>query len=532
MSRWFKPTLLGASLLTAISLPAHSSSTPRIIDGTDASVNDWPFIVAMVSKGVNAYEGQHCGGSYIGGRYVLTAAHCVNNTDESDIEMVVGINNLNNESSEGERFAVNKIYVHPDYNDDTLENDIAIIELTRDASQFSSVRLADENTRANTADGTVLTVAGWGSTTPEYGNHTQPAQLQQVDAPMVNQGTCAATFAGVSSNVDSVNFCAGTAQEGFDSCRGDSGGPLVVKDTGIQLGIVSYGKSRCGEANSYGVYTNISQYTDWIEQHTSGFSYEQTKFIGFFSPGNHTHTFDFVNDSGAAMSFSNMTPSTGSITNNTCLSGLASGSSCAVTVRFPVAIYDSGTATLSFDYQINGKNYQTAAKANYVGSERGSALLADRMGVDAGNVYVNENPWVAYGDNGIRSATIGDSQQSAVFFDKLPRGLYAFDVGIDSEEGFDHLYLLVNGERKGQVSGKTSFSDQIFLSGGSNWIGLVYKKDGSQATSSDFASVSNFRHVDPTTQGSANTGGSSSGGGGSLGWLSLLALFPLMRRRK
>ena len=48
-------------------------------------------------------------------------------------------------------------------------------------------------------------------------------------------------------------ICAG--QVGRDSCNGDSGGPLV--QNGRQIGIVSWGSSRCG-GSLPGVYTRVS----------------------------------------------------------------------------------------------------------------------------------------------------------------------------------------------------------------------------------------------------------------------------------
>lgn len=52
-------------------------------------------------------------------------------------------------------------------------------------------------------------------------------------------------------------ICAGFPNK--DSCDGDSGGPLTYEtndDETVQIGIVSFGPSRCGA--SVGVYTLIS----------------------------------------------------------------------------------------------------------------------------------------------------------------------------------------------------------------------------------------------------------------------------------
>jgi hypothetical protein len=57
---------------------------------------------------------------------------------------------------------------------------------------------------------------------------------------------------------------------GRDSCNGDSGGPIAYRefsdDPWYQVGLVSYGTSKCGQGEP-GVYTKIEGYLDWIAKH-------------------------------------------------------------------------------------------------------------------------------------------------------------------------------------------------------------------------------------------------------------------------
>ena len=233
----FFPTMLFAESTANIS--------PRIINGSDATLGEWPSIVALVKSGQNAFDGQFCGGSFLGGRYVLTAAHCVEFMDPAKLDAVIGINNLNNEGSEGIRVPVRRIYVHEDYFNSNLVNDIAILELDREVSS-PAITIADATTRTSTAAGSRMSVAGWGTTTPS-GSSVYPSVLQKVDVNLQDQSTCYMAMSGlnpsgISFNPNSTNFCAGTANN-EDSCRGDSGGPIIVADTGVQLGIVSWGSA-------------------------------------------------------------------------------------------------------------------------------------------------------------------------------------------------------------------------------------------------------------------------------------------------
>ena len=58
----------------------------------------------------------------------------------------------------------------------------------------------------------------------------------------------------------------GLREGGQDACQGDSGGPLVTRDDrpGFSLiGITSFGFG-CARPGSYGVFTEVSAFLDWI----------------------------------------------------------------------------------------------------------------------------------------------------------------------------------------------------------------------------------------------------------------------------
>ncbi|WP_159739732.1 S1 family peptidase [Vibrio atypicus] len=537
MIRILATPMIGAVAL--LSLPAQAQDiTPRIIDGVEASQSDWPYMTALVFKGQSATDGQFCGGSYIGERYVLTAAHCVFGITADDLDVIVGINDLKNEGTEGSRLSVSKIYLHHEYTANSLENDVAILELPRklSANEAIPVELANVNTRGETYVGAPLTVAGWGSTTPEYGNHTATDQLLEVTVPMVSQSDCATAFPWVLNDENSAKFCAGTNTEGYDSCRGDSGGPLVVESTGIQLGIVSYGSLRCGEQGSYGVYSNISYLNNWIEQHSSGFSYVREEFAGYRTPGSLEHDFVFQNFSNDAVVYKgvarNWLSSDFTIVANSCREDtpLSSGSQCVVRVSKNNP-HDYGETTLSvdFSYEQNGKRYTVDSIAHFEVADELHESLADALSLSNGEtLYSNEHPWQVT-SNGLRSAPINDNERSTLIIDGLAPGIYSFDARI-STEFVDYVYLYINGQIIDGIGGEHNFNQQIQLFNESNRIKFDYVKDGSISEGDDAVYITNFRKGVQTSSGGTNTSGG--GGGGSLGWLSLLALLPLLRRRQ
>merc|ERR1711931_200817 len=97
-------------------------SKDRIVGGFEAEPNQWPWQVALFVD--NAW---FCGGSLISENYVLTAAHCVDGASYYDI--MAGAHNVR-ESSEPNRVEITSFngWYHPQWDPNTLSNDIALIE--------------------------------------------------------------------------------------------------------------------------------------------------------------------------------------------------------------------------------------------------------------------------------------------------------------------------------------------------------------------------------------------------------------------
>lgn len=66
----------------------------------------------------------------------------------------------------------------------------------------------------------------------------------------------------------------------FSFRLGDSGSPLMHYDAKkfqwVLTGIVSFGQKKCGTEGFPAVYTNVTNYLDWIEKNTSDGDDEDT----------------------------------------------------------------------------------------------------------------------------------------------------------------------------------------------------------------------------------------------------------------
>ena len=226
-------------------------------------------------------------------KWVLTAAHCVDGASSDDIQVLAGTQDL---EEGGRRIDVEAIRMHPDYRGDTLENDIALLELAGPARVEEAVVLPDAERSAEVAEpGVPATAIGWGLLRPlrcEPGSKTgahrcrprgggaghfvddltgRPvdlsdvftSRLMQVELPLVGEQTCRNAYPG--APIDRRTLCAGLKVGGKDSCQGDSGGPLVVRDGDewVQVGVVSWGAD-CAKPGKYGVYTSVGTFAEWV----------------------------------------------------------------------------------------------------------------------------------------------------------------------------------------------------------------------------------------------------------------------------
>ena len=249
----------------------------RVQDGSDSNPGAWPFMAALVQADATiAADGLFCGGVLIHPEWVLTAAHCLPDTSAEDVHVVLGRNDLR--TAGGERIQAAELIVHPGYKDDTLENDVALIRLTR-ASNQPTIRMTVEAEAARFAPGVSATVVGWGITDPD-GTEASAIQQQAV-LPIVAIQTAAAS--GLGPFTDTM-LAAGFADSTTSPCPGDSGGPLLVSDgAGGELvaGMISFVTPGC---INYSGYTRAASFVDWVTART-GIQIAASSLILNYKPG-------------------------------------------------------------------------------------------------------------------------------------------------------------------------------------------------------------------------------------------------------
>jgi secreted trypsin-like serine protease len=236
-------------------MPARAHA---VVGGSNVPEGGASYAVTLLDgalEGLEPWQRAFCGGSLVGPRTVLTAAHCARQADA--IEALAGRTNLL--ASGGRRVRVTSISVHPGFDAATFRNDVALLTL---ASAVPYARVAVDRAGA-AAPGTLASVLGWGDLSEHQGSQT--AWLQTGSMPVFGDDACRALLG---PRFDATTqLCAGPPAVHADACQGDSGGPLVVGAT--QVGIVSNGHG-CGR--SPGVYTRLAApgIRDWIAAHMEG----------------------------------------------------------------------------------------------------------------------------------------------------------------------------------------------------------------------------------------------------------------------
>lgn len=246
----------------------RASLNPRninelIVGGATAIDGAYPWQVSLRRSA----NGNHfCGGSIISNRWIVTAAHCVQEGQTYYVR--TGLQLRSDQPDQNIR--TRSVVRHESYDSPVnFNNDIALLELS-ETIQFSksvqAICIHDENLGLpipGQAEPPIVT--GWG-TTSEGGNLANA--LQMVEVPLVTKNNCRQAYG--SSQVTDEMICAGDfSQGGIDACQGDSGGPLVYKHENqwMLLGVVSWGGG-CARPEAPGVYTRVYKFREWISQKT------------------------------------------------------------------------------------------------------------------------------------------------------------------------------------------------------------------------------------------------------------------------
>jgi len=258
------------------------------LGGTETSINEYPWLVALLFRSSNFQGGKstgsQCGGTLINDRWILSAAHCVTGESTDGVKIALGEHDWSTESeTRSITRNVVKIEMHNRYSEKTMDYDFALLKIDTpvDFSKYEHIRPAclpqTDNIGSEPDTGMVgdfATVAGWGNT--EFRGVNSDVVLQ-VNVKVVSNSQCKEDYKDAGENGEAWGItdrmlCAGVPQGGKDSCQNDSGGPLMyTPGDGVTAGqnyevkgVVSFGK-KCALAGKPGIYAKVSYVLPWIK---------------------------------------------------------------------------------------------------------------------------------------------------------------------------------------------------------------------------------------------------------------------------
>ncbi|CAG8282356.1 unnamed protein product [Penicillium salamii] len=228
-----------------------ASPRPSIVGGSEVSIEDYPYQIALLHGGRFS-----CGGSIISHNYVITAAHCVLTASASELDIRAGSSFCD---SGGSVVNISSIAIHPKYDTVTFENDIAILKLAESVTYGPGIGPVGipHNGSGLPSNGEEVVVSGWGAV---HEGGAPSTKLRAVNVSTMNTKECKALYQDWKPIADSM-FCAGVPEGGKDSCAGDSGGPAVAN--GILSGIVSWGHG-CARKEYPGIYSSTTYLRGFI----------------------------------------------------------------------------------------------------------------------------------------------------------------------------------------------------------------------------------------------------------------------------
>jgi len=214
-------------------------------------------------------ENQFCGGTLVGDKYVITSAECTYFKSANNISVLVGDTTLGvaNDTSRF-FFNVSEIRQHPEYNNATYQNNIAVLVLSSpvDLKAHPSIKpacLPSSDTKFD-SNYRKAVLSGWGTVGKVMLDEDTYSNSNLYNLGVKILPNCS-KWQDL-KNITNDMLCGDVLEEG-SFCIGDGGGPLVtmnnIENNGAAtlVGVFNLlGESECTESGWPGLFTDVTHY--------------------------------------------------------------------------------------------------------------------------------------------------------------------------------------------------------------------------------------------------------------------------------
>ncbi|XP_042890474.1 enteropeptidase-like [Penaeus japonicus] len=176
--------------------------------------NEYPWLVALSTAGGSNHP--FCGGSVYNSEWVVTAAHCVDGRSASELEILYNMWDwTDSAATQVVTKPVAEIIMHPQYDGNTIDNDIALIRVSSavDLTLPGIMPVCLPSSTDNYAGQNGI-VTGWGTLSS---GGDQPNQAYEVTVPIRPQSECVSSLP--SGYITSNMICAGLPEGGIRLCQ-------------------------------------------------------------------------------------------------------------------------------------------------------------------------------------------------------------------------------------------------------------------------------------------------------------------------
>jgi secreted trypsin-like serine protease len=243
-----------AAALLCVLVPGSAGA---ITDGQKDTKNQYPFVGLLAFYDAQGEYMHRCSGTLISPTVVLTAGHCTEGTATAYAYFEVEVPDDFRENPTGR---LGTTYTHPDYNPNTLDNDVGVVVLEKPMRLreypvlASEGFLSDLKAAGEIQDDTFVNV-GYGLL-----SGSPPPNLQDNE----DRWFSTSPYQGLTqNNLHLLQNPKATGQGG--TCFGDSGGPHFWEDTLIIVSVTSWGDAIC-RSNDMTQRIDLASVLDWLAE--------------------------------------------------------------------------------------------------------------------------------------------------------------------------------------------------------------------------------------------------------------------------